>query len=264
MAVPKIGIDVVDKIIPSNNHQNIPIINRPNPCYGCQVTAYQLKHLIQLPRYYLYEAGTKTPIDGYNISDYFPEGGGGGGGVTPQQVQSMIDSSLEPVDERLDKIEEELSEIQDLKEILEYKKNEEYVSGRVVYITPGQLYQVTHTFTSNNDPSLTLDESLQADITAGNLEPVTDSEVSDIETRVSSIEDWQSGVNADIADLKVAVVEAEEMSYFSSIDDFPAEGKPNITYVDKSTGKTYMWNGEDYELMDTNNIIDGSIFNSIL
>lgn len=256
-----VNIDVFDL---THNEHPIAIIGQPNPCYNYPATSRETRQLIQIADYNVFLAGTKILIDGYNINEYFPESGGGGGGVTPQQVQSMIDSSLEPVDERLDKIEEELSEIQDLKEILEYKKNEEYVSGRVVYITPGQLYQVTHTFTSNNDPSLTLDESLQADITAGNLEPVTDSEVADIETRVSNIEDWQSGVNTDIADLKVAVVEAEEMSYFSSIDDFPAEGKPNITYVDKTTGKTYMWNGEDYELMDTNNIIDGSIFNSIL
>lgn len=244
-------------------HVRIPVIGQTNPCFGYDATEDQVRQLIFIPNYEIMDATTGVIINGYNIDDYFP-GGGGGGGITPSQVQDMIDSSLVPVNERLDKIEEELSEIQDLKEILEYKKNEEYVSGRVVYITPGQLYQVTHTFTSNNDPSLTLDESLQADITAGNLEPVTDSEVADIETRVSNIEDWQSGVNTDIADLKVAVVEAEEMSYFSSIDDFPAEGKPNITYVDKTTGKTYIWNGEDYELMDTNNIIDGSIFNSIL
>lgn len=244
-------------------HVRIPVIGQTNPCFGYDATEDQVRQLIFIPNYEIMDATTGVIINGYNIDDYFP-GGGGGGGITPSQVQDMIDSSLVPVNKRLDKIEEELSEIQDLKEILEYKKNEEYVSGRVVYITPGQLYQVTHTFTSNNDPSLTLDESLQADITAGNLEPVTDSEVADIETRVSNIEDWQSGVNTDIADLKVAVVEAEEMSYFSSIDDFPAEGKPNITYVDKTTGKTYIWNGEDYELMDTNNIIDGSIFNSIL
>lgn len=257
-----IALDIVSRT--TNPHRWIPIINEMSPVENYSVIESEARQLLQIADLWITVSGTGVHLNGYNINQYFPSGGGGGGGVTPQQVQSMIDSSLEPVDERLDKIEEELSEIQDLKEILEYKKNEEYVSGRVVYITPGQLYQVTHTFTSNNDPSLTLDESLQADITAGNLEPVTDSEVADIETRVSNIEDWQSGVNTDIADLKVAVVEAEEMSYFSSIDDFPAEGKPNITYVDKTTGKTYIWNGEDYELMDTNNIIDGSIFNSIL
>ena len=56
------------------------------------------------------------------------------------------------------------------------------------------------------------------------------------------------------------------MEFYTSIDDFPEEGEDDITYIDKSTGKTYTWNSEtgEYDLMNANNILDGSIFNSIL
>ena len=76
-------IDVINKTIPVGYHQNIPIINEPNPCYGYTATSDQIKQLLQMPNYYIYEAGTDKLIDGTNYYDYFPEeGGGGGGGVT--------------------------------------------------------------------------------------------------------------------------------------------------------------------------------------
>ena len=76
-------IDVINKTIPMGYHQNIPIINETNPCYGYTATSDQIKQLLQMPNYYIYEAGTDKLIDGTNYYDYFPEeGGGGGGGVT--------------------------------------------------------------------------------------------------------------------------------------------------------------------------------------
>lgn len=71
-------IDVINKTIPMGYHQNIPIINKPNPCYGYTATATQIRHLIQLSNYWIYEAGTDKLIDGTNYYDYFPEEGGGG------------------------------------------------------------------------------------------------------------------------------------------------------------------------------------------
>ena len=75
-----ISVDIVDMSIPTKNTRNIPIINQPNPCYGYDVNEEQLKHLIQLSNYYIFEAGTRKVIDGTNFFDYFPSGGGGGGG----------------------------------------------------------------------------------------------------------------------------------------------------------------------------------------
>ena len=58
-------------------HQNIPIINEPNPCYGYTATSDQIKQLLQLSNYYIYEAGTSNVLNGETYYDYFPEEGGG-------------------------------------------------------------------------------------------------------------------------------------------------------------------------------------------
>lgn len=263
MASKTVSVDVINWTLPSDNDENIPVINQPNPCYGYDMNSYEAHLLIQLSNYNIYEAGTTHIINGKNINEYFP--GGGGGGVTPYEVQEMINNSLVPVDERLNNIEDEIEHI-DASSVAEYAKNEEIPRGRVVYVTPGQLYQATKKFTSNNDPSLTLAQSLAADVAAGNLTPVTDADVSSLDDRVVVIEEWKPTVDQDISDLKQAVISAEEMEYYDTFEEFPAEGRNDITYVDKTTGKTYTWNGttEIYELMNTNNIIDGSVFNSIL
>jgi hypothetical protein len=97
MAVHTVNIDVINKSIPAGNHENIPVINQPNPCYGYAATAREVWYLVQLPRYYIYEAGTQKTITGKNYYEYFPEEspGGGGEGVTPEQVQAMINSSID-------------------------------------------------------------------------------------------------------------------------------------------------------------------------
>lgn len=97
MAVHTVNIDVINKSIPVGNHENIPVINQPNPCYGYAATAKQVRQLIQLPRYYIYEAGTQKIIDGNNYYDYFPEeepgggGGGGGGDISRYTVEKVTD-----------------------------------------------------------------------------------------------------------------------------------------------------------------------------
>lgn len=98
MAVHTVNIDVINKSIPMGNHENIPVINQPNPCYGYAATAKQVRHLIQIPKYYIYEAGTQKTIDGTNFYEYFPEeepggggGGGGGGDVSRYTVEKVTD-----------------------------------------------------------------------------------------------------------------------------------------------------------------------------
>lgn len=263
-----VNINVIDRSIAITNPRELPVIFEPNPQYDYAANADELYALIQFGRIYCTDSSTGERIDGFNYYNYFPErrpgGGGGGGGVTPAEVQAMIDESTSVIDDRLDKVEADIADIEQA--VDKYTKGTEIPAGRIVYITPGQLYQATEDFTTNNDPSLTLAESFAADIAAGHLVPVVDSEVGDLDERVDTLEEWKPGVDDDITYLKQAVVDAEEMEYYNSTDDFPAEGDPNITYVDKSTGKTYMWNEEtmDYELMNTNNILDGSIFNSTL
>lgn len=96
MAEHRISIDVIDISIPENNHTNIPVINKPNRCYGYSANAKEVKDLIQIPRYSIFEAGTSKIINGRNYYDYFPEeGGGGGGGITPEEVQALIRASID-------------------------------------------------------------------------------------------------------------------------------------------------------------------------
>lgn len=81
--VKTISIDVINRTIPILNDERIPVINKPNPCYGYTATAKEVWYLIQLPNYYVYEAGTKNIINGHNYYKYFPnESGGGGGEIT--------------------------------------------------------------------------------------------------------------------------------------------------------------------------------------
>lgn len=94
-----ISINVVDRTIPIGNNRTIPVINKPNPCYGYAANANEVRQLIQLSNYKITEAGTNNPITGNNYYEYFPEeqpgGGGGGGGVTPSQVEAMIADSID-------------------------------------------------------------------------------------------------------------------------------------------------------------------------
>ena len=81
MAVHKVNIDVVDQ----TSTNPIAVIGEPQPCENYAATAYEVKQLIQIAKYYIYEAGTNKIINGGNYYEYFPEeqpGGGGGGGVT--------------------------------------------------------------------------------------------------------------------------------------------------------------------------------------
>lgn len=90
MAVHTVNIDVVD---PTSNNP-IAVIGEPQPCENYAATAYEVRQLIQIAKYYIYEAGTKRTITGRNYYEYFPEEEPGGG-VTPQQVEAMIANSID-------------------------------------------------------------------------------------------------------------------------------------------------------------------------
>lgn len=97
MADHTINIDVHDISVPELNPINIAIINLPNPVTGYSANAKEVRDLIQIPKYTIYESGTSNVINGRNYYDYFPEegGGGGGGGMTPEEVQAMITASID-------------------------------------------------------------------------------------------------------------------------------------------------------------------------
>lgn len=96
MADHTINIDVYDISVPELNPVNIAIINQPNPVTNYAANAKEVRKLIQIPQYTVYESGTSNVINGRNYFEYFPEESpGGGSGITPEEVQAMITASID-------------------------------------------------------------------------------------------------------------------------------------------------------------------------
>jgi hypothetical protein len=53
--------------------------------------------------------------------------------------------------------------------VKEYAKNTEYTKGDLVYNEIGYVYQVSATYTSTDDESVTVDEAFEADVAIGKL-----------------------------------------------------------------------------------------------
>ena len=85
MAVHKVNIDVVDQ----TSTNPIAVIGEPQPCENYAATAYEVKQLIQIAKYYVYEAGTNNIINSNNYYDYFPEEQSGGGDIDPALQQIL-------------------------------------------------------------------------------------------------------------------------------------------------------------------------------
>ena len=75
-----VNVNIVDRSVPIKNPVNIAVVNVPNPAMNVTVDGDQLYNLINIPKYFITDATTGTPITGANYGDYFPSGGGGGGG----------------------------------------------------------------------------------------------------------------------------------------------------------------------------------------
>jgi hypothetical protein len=244
MADKTLAIDIQDQTVRPTNPINIAIINKPNVVKGYNATFDQIKYLIQLSRYWIFEAGTRIPVTAENIYNYFPEYNPYGGAT--QEEIDKLNQEIQDLVERVDEI--DVSKLS----VTEYEKNTEYPRGRIVYVTPGQLYQANQDFTSNNDPDKTLEQAFNYDIQQGYLSPVTDAEVGDLESRVNVLEQ--------------KIINAEEVEFYNTYAEFPETGVVDIIYVDNSDGKTYTWDPvfEEYNAMNTNNIIDGSVIQSTI
>lgn len=251
MADKTLAIDIQDHTVPVLNHINIAVVNKPNPVKEYNATYSQIKHLIQIPRYWIFEAGTRNPVTAENIYNYFPDENPYGG-ATQSEIDELSDK-IDIMDEKVKDLDEEVQEIDVSKlSVTEYEKGEDYPRGRIVYIEPGQLYQANQDFTACNDPDKTVQQAFNYDIQQGYLKAVTDSEVGDLEERVTTLEE--------------KIIDAEEVDFYDSINNFPTTGEVNIIYVDNTSGKSYTWNpvASSYDVMNTNNIITGSIIQSTL
>lgn len=84
-----INVDVIDKSVAPKNPVNICIVNKPNPAKNCTVTESQLYRLINMPSYWVYEAGTTNIITGKNFEKYFPSSSSGGGTGGPTEAEKV-------------------------------------------------------------------------------------------------------------------------------------------------------------------------------
>lgn len=256
MANDTLAIDITDRTVPPGSHINIAVVNQPNPVVNYVATAKEIQQLIQIPKYFIYLTGTTTLVTGSNFYTYFPDLSPGGG-ATQSEIEELT-NRLNELDERVTQI--DVSKLS----VTEYTQGEDFPRGRIVYVTPGQLYQATVDFTSDNTPGKTVQESMEIDINAGKLSAVTDAEIGDLGDKVHALEEWQTTAEQDIDYLKSAVIDAEEVKFYDNTGEFPDTGSVDIIYVDNSTGKSYTWNGTEYEIMNANNIIPGSIIQSTI
>ena len=88
MAEKTMAIDVDDK----TSNRPIAVIGQPQPCRGYVATATEIWYLIQIPDYYIFEAGTRNIINGSNYYEYFPEQAGG---ITPGEIEAMIRANID-------------------------------------------------------------------------------------------------------------------------------------------------------------------------
>lgn len=88
-----INVDVIDKSVALKNPVNICIVNKPNPAKNCTVTESQLYRLINMPSYWVYEAGTTNIITGKNFEKYFPSSSGGGTGDPTEAEKVSYDNT---------------------------------------------------------------------------------------------------------------------------------------------------------------------------
>lgn len=88
-----INVDIIDRSVAPKNPVNICVVNKPNPAKNCAVTESQLYRLINMPSYWVYEAGTTNIITGKNFEKYFPSSSGGGTGGPTEAEDVSYDNT---------------------------------------------------------------------------------------------------------------------------------------------------------------------------
>lgn len=91
-----------------------------------------------------------------------------------RQMQEEINTLKEQMEESIINIDNLDLRVESLEnsETKLYEQGEEYTTGCLVYLVPGQLYQATKDFTSDDTEGNTPEQSMLADISAGNITPV--------------------------------------------------------------------------------------------
>lgn len=231
-------------------------VSDKGPVKGQSVTIYQLISLLRFPHLWIYDSASQKLITFYNLHEFFSGGSSGeGGGTTPTvdtYTKTEIDEKIKVVSDATNILNDQLNSIPSNLIPEHYEKDTDYVAGKLLWIEPGNLYQVTQDYTSSNES--TLEASLVKDVNDGNLVSIA---------IASSSGDYNTLYNQ-VSQLSSDVASLNERLAFSSMDAFPETGNENTLYIDKSTGKSYMWNDElqTYQRLDEETLDDIDVIQS--
>jgi len=249
-----VKIDVMGRYT-NGNWAYIPYpIAKQGPVIGYDATIYDVISLLRYPHIWINDNATKKVINFYNVYSFF-YGDGGSGSDTPSidtYTKTEIDQKIKVISDATNILNDQLNSIPSNLIPEHYEKNTNYVAGKLLWIEPGNLYQVTQDYTSSNES--TLEASLVKDVNDGNLVSIAIASSSgDYDTLYNQV----SQLSSDVASLN-------ERLTFSSMDAFPETGNENTLYIDKSTGKSYMWNDElqTYQRLDEETLDDIDVIQS--
>jgi hypothetical protein len=251
-----VKIDVMGRYT-NGNWAYIPYpIAKCGPVIGYDATIYDVISLLRHPHIWIYDNATKKVINFYNVYSFF-YGDGDGGSDTPSidtYTKTEIDQKIKAVSDATNILDDKLNSIPSNLIPEHYERNTNYVAGKLLWIEPGNLYQVTEDYKSANES--TTEDSLIADVANNKLVSIAiSSGAGDYDTLYSQLNQLTERVSS-----------LQNRMEFSDINSFPKTGNVNTLYIDTSSGESYLWNDTtssyqrlDMETLDDINVIQSEI-----
>lgn len=228
------------------------------PVENFEISAYDAYKLITTyPQIFMCDSASKEQVNLINFSKYFPDFniGGGGGNYMPAistYTKEEIDHKIEVISNTINNLDDKLNSVPSRLIPAHYERDTEYVSGKLLWIEPGNLYQVTEDYTSANES--TNEESLISDVANGKLVSVAISSGSgDYDTLYTQINQLTEQIN-----------QLKDRMEFSTFDEFPETGNASTLYIDTSSGESYLWNDttSSYQRLDMETLDDIDVIQS--
>jgi hypothetical protein len=249
-----VKIDVMGRYT-NGNWAYIPSpIAKYGPVIGYDATIYDAISLLRHPHIWIYDNATKKVINFYNVYSFF-YGDGGGGSDTPSidtYTKTEIDQKIKAVSDATNILDDKLNSIPSNLIPEHYERNTNYVAGKLLWIEPGNLYQVTEDYKSANES--TTEDSLIADVANNKLVSIAiSSGAGDYDTLYSQLNQLTERVSS-----------LQNRMEFSNINSFPETGNTNTLYIDTSSGESYLWNDttSSYQRLDMETLDDIDVIQS--
>lgn len=249
-----VKIDVMGRYT-NGNWAYIPYpIAKYGPVIGYDATIYDTISLLRFPHIWIYDNATKKVINLYNVYSFF-YGDGEGGSDTPSidtYTKTEIDQKIKVVSDATNILDDKLNSIPSNLIPEHYERNTNYVAGKLLWIEPGNLYQVTEDYKSANES--TTEDSLIADVANNKLVSIAiSSGAGDYDTLYSQLNQLTERVSS-----------LQNRMEFSDINSFPETGNVNTLYIDTSSGESYLWNDttSSYQRLDMETLDDIDVIQS--